>query len=83
VIFLDDYYSQFCRPFLLIGATTHSFIALIFKEEDCKVIGIEEPIGPPIEASSIDRTQQNRFHLRTRDEPSLETLWFKKHKDDG
>jgi hypothetical protein len=33
--------------------------------------------GPPIEASSIDRTQQSRFHLRTREEPSLETLWFK------
>jgi hypothetical protein len=32
--------------------------------------------GQPIEASSINRTQQSRFHLRTREEPSLETLWF-------
>jgi hypothetical protein len=38
---------------------------------------------PPIEASSIDRSQQGRFHLRTREEPSLETLWLKKHKDGG
>jgi hypothetical protein len=30
-----------------------------------------------IEASSIDRTQQGRFHLITREEPSLETLWLK------
>jgi hypothetical protein len=29
-----------------------------------------------IEASSIDRTQQRRFHLMTREEPSLETLWL-------
>jgi hypothetical protein len=33
--------------------------------------------GPPIEASSIDRTQQSRFHLMTREEPSLETSWLK------
>jgi hypothetical protein len=32
---------------------------------------------PPIEASSINRTQQSRFHLITREEPSLETLWLK------
>jgi hypothetical protein len=32
--------------------------------------------GLPIEASSIDRTQQSRFHLMTREEPSLETLWL-------
>jgi hypothetical protein len=32
--------------------------------------------GPPIEASSIDRTQQSRFHLMTREEPSLETWWL-------
>jgi hypothetical protein len=32
----------------------------------------------PIEASSIDQTQQSGFHLRTREEPSLEMLWFKK-----
>jgi hypothetical protein len=32
--------------------------------------------GPPIEASSIDRTQQSRFHLMTREEPSLKTLWL-------
>jgi hypothetical protein len=38
---------------------------------------------PPIEASSISWTQQSRFHLRTREEPSLEMLWFKKHKGDG
>jgi hypothetical protein len=25
---------------------------------------------------SIDWTQQSRFHLRTREEPSLETLWL-------
>jgi hypothetical protein len=31
----------------------------------------------------IDRIQQSRFHLRTREEPSLETLWFGKHKGDG
>jgi hypothetical protein len=31
---------------------------------------------PPIEASSIDRTQQSRFHLMTTEEPSLETLWL-------
>jgi hypothetical protein len=30
----------------------------------------------PIEASSIDWTQQSRFHLMTREEPSLETLWL-------
>jgi hypothetical protein len=30
---------------------------------------------PPIEASSIDRTQHSRFHLR--EDPSLETLWLK------
>jgi hypothetical protein len=35
------------------------------------------PVGPPIEASSINQTQQSRFHLRTREKPSLETLWFK------
>jgi hypothetical protein len=40
-------------------------------------------IGGPIKASSIDRTQQSRFHPRTREEPSLEMLWFKKHKDSG
>jgi hypothetical protein len=39
--------------------------------------------GQLIEASVIDRTQQSSFHLRTREEPSLEMLWFKKHKDDG
>jgi hypothetical protein len=33
-------------------------------------------VGPPIEASSIDRTQQSRFHLMTREEPSLEILWL-------
>jgi hypothetical protein len=33
-------------------------------------------IGPPIEASSIDWTQQSRFHLMTTEEPSLETLWL-------
>jgi hypothetical protein len=33
--------------------------------------------GPPINASSIDRSQQSTFHLMTREEPSLETLWFK------
>jgi hypothetical protein len=32
------------------------------------------------EASSIDRTQQSRFHLRMREEPSLEMLWFKKKR---
>jgi hypothetical protein len=32
---------------------------------------------PQIEASSIDRTQQSRFHLMTTEEPSLETLWLK------
>jgi hypothetical protein len=32
--------------------------------------------GPPIEASSIDRTQQSSFHLMTNEEPSLETLWL-------
>jgi hypothetical protein len=32
--------------------------------------------GPPIEASSIDRAQQSRFHLMTRGKPSLETLWL-------
>jgi hypothetical protein len=32
--------------------------------------------GSPIEASLIDRTQQSRFHLMTREEPSLETLWL-------
>jgi hypothetical protein len=31
---------------------------------------------PPIEASSIGRNQQSRFHLMTREEPSLETLWL-------
>jgi hypothetical protein len=36
----------------------------------------------PIEASSIDRTQKSRFHLMTREEPSLEMLWFEKHKGD-
>jgi hypothetical protein len=30
----------------------------------------------PIEASSIDRTQQSRFHLMTTEETSLETLWL-------
>jgi hypothetical protein len=39
--------------------------------------------GPLIEASLIDWTQQSGFHLRTREEPSLETLWFKKHKGNG
>jgi hypothetical protein len=39
------------------------FIALMFFK----------PLRPPIEASSIERTQQSRFHLRTREEPSLET----------
>jgi hypothetical protein len=34
--------------------------------------------GPPIEASSIDRTQQSRFHLMTREESALETLWLQK-----
>jgi hypothetical protein len=29
-----------------------------------------------IEAGSIDRTQQTRFHVMTREEPSLETLWL-------
>jgi hypothetical protein len=29
-----------------------------------------------IEASSIDWAQQSRFHLMTREKPSLETLWF-------
>jgi hypothetical protein len=29
---------------------------------------------------SIVRTQQSRFHLRTREEPSLETLWLKKKR---
>jgi hypothetical protein len=33
---------------------------------------------PPIEASSIYRTQQSRFRLMTREELSLETLWEKK-----
>jgi hypothetical protein len=33
--------------------------------------------GPLIEASSIDRTQQSRFHLMAREEPSLETLCLK------
>jgi hypothetical protein len=33
-------------------------------------------IGPPIEASSIDRTQRSRFHLMTRERPSLEMLWL-------
>jgi hypothetical protein len=32
---------------------------------------------PPIEASSIDWTQQSRFHLMMREEPFLETLWLK------
>jgi hypothetical protein len=31
---------------------------------------------PQIETSSIYRTQQSRFHLMTREEPSLETLWL-------
>jgi hypothetical protein len=35
---------------------------------------------PPIETSSIDRTQQSRFHLMTRQEPSLETLWLQNIK---
>jgi hypothetical protein len=35
-------------------------------------------ISGPIEVSSINWTQQSRFHLRMKDEPSLETLWFKK-----
>jgi hypothetical protein len=30
-----------------------------------------------MEANSIDWTQQSRFHLMTREEPSLETLWLK------
>jgi translation elongation factor P/translation initiation factor 5A len=30
-----------------------------------------------IEASSIDRSQQSRFYLMTREESSLETLWLK------
>jgi hypothetical protein len=33
-------------------------------------------LGGPIEASSIDWTQQSRFHLMMREEPSLETLWL-------
>jgi hypothetical protein len=33
--------------------------------------------GLPIEASSIDLTHQSRFHLMTREKPSLETLWLK------
>jgi hypothetical protein len=32
---------------------------------------------PPIEASSIDQTQQSRFHQITREDRSLETLWLK------
>jgi hypothetical protein len=32
---------------------------------------------PPIEASLIDRSQQSRFHLKTREEPSLQMLWLK------
>jgi hypothetical protein len=32
--------------------------------------------SPLTEASSIDRTQQSRFHLMTREEPFLETLWL-------
>jgi hypothetical protein len=32
----------------------------------------------PIEASSIDWTQQSRFYLMMREEPSLETFWLKK-----
>jgi hypothetical protein len=32
---------------------------------------------PLIEASSIDRTQQNRFHLMTREESYLAMLWLK------
>jgi hypothetical protein len=37
-------------------------------------------VFPPIEASSIDRAQQSRFHMMTREEPSLETLWLKNIK---
>jgi hypothetical protein len=33
--------------------------------------------GPPIEASSINQTQQSMFHLMTREEWSLDTLWLK------
>jgi hypothetical protein len=52
---------------------THS---QIFAQMECmaSVLGTQYP---PIEASSIDRTQQSRFHLMTREEPSLETLWLK------
>jgi hypothetical protein len=35
-----------------------------------------EMVLPPIEASSIDWTQQRVVHLITREEPSLETLWL-------
>jgi hypothetical protein len=37
----------------------------------------------PIEANSIEWTYQSRFHPMTREDPSLEMLWLKKHKDNG
>jgi hypothetical protein len=44
-----------------------------------RLLGSNESVeikGPPIETSSIDRTQQSRFHLMTREGQSLETLWL-------
>jgi hypothetical protein len=39
-------------------------------------------LGGLTEASSIERTEQSRFHLRTRKEP-LKRSGLKKHKGDG
>jgi hypothetical protein len=63
---------------LFLHFITHS---QIFAQLEC-VVSVFSTQCPLIEASSIDRTQQSRFYLMTREESSLETL-VKKYKDDG
>jgi hypothetical protein len=40
------------------------------------LLGVKNKWFLTTEASSIERIQQCWFHLRTGEEPSLETLWF-------
>jgi hypothetical protein len=55
----------------------------------CSLLCIYTLLSLPIHGPTTDYLQlssTSAIHLQmslTREEPSLETLWFKKHKDDG
>jgi hypothetical protein len=52
-------------------------VALPSSSGEAYSVGSGQSSYPLLVASSIDRTQQSRFHQMMREEPSLETLWLK------